>query len=151
MYILVNNQKSLDKFNNNFNKGQWIVLYYADWCGYCQMLKPTWKEFVDNHALKQSDYNVAAVEDSYMTQLNNHPDIMGFPTIQAYKNSDLVDEMEGPKTVQSINNFSNNNIEKILKKFKKNPISKKKKSSKKSPSKKSNKKSKKSLKKSKLN
>ena len=33
---------------NNYNKlkkGKWIVLYYADWCGFCHSFLPIWSEF----------------------------------------------------------------------------------------------------------
>jgi thiol-disulfide isomerase/thioredoxin len=132
MYIAVNDSKSLDKFNKNFNKGQWIVLYYANWCGYCQMLKPEWNSFVKEHAMSQNNYNVAEIEDSYMYDLKENPNIMGFPTIRAYRDNKLVSEMEGPKDKVTINQFSNSNVNRILKKLKKNKsVSKKKLSSKK--------------------
>lgn len=133
MYLVVNNKNALDKFNNNYNKGQWVVLYYAEWCGYCQMLKPTWHEYVKKHALKQNHFNVAEIEDPYLSQLKETPNIMGFPTIRAYRDNKLVSEMDGPKTIESINNFTNTNIKKILKTLKKNKktSSKKKRSSKK--------------------
>lgn len=127
MYVVVNNPENLEKFNNNFRNGNWVVLYYANWCGHCQMLKPTWQSYVQSHGLKNKKLNIAEVEDTYMGQLKHRDQIMGFPTIRMYNKAKTVDELQGERTIESMNNFTNKNIKNILKKVKSNKSLKKKK------------------------
>ena len=129
MYVVVNNPENLKKFNNNFRKGNWVVLYYANWCGHCQMLKPTWKSYVQNHGLKNNQLNIAEVEDSYMGKLKHRDQIMGFPTIKMYNNAKATGELQGERTIENMNQFTNENIKTILKKVSKNKSLKKKKKS----------------------
>lgn len=129
MYVVVNNPENLEKFNNNFRNGNWVVLYYANWCGHCQMLKPIWQSYVQSHGLKNKKLNIAEVEDTYMGQLKHRDQIMGFPTIRMYNKAKVIDELQGERTIENMNQFTNKNIKNILKKVSKNKSLKKKKKS----------------------
>ena len=40
----VNSEKDLNKFNNTVKEGKMLVVFVANWCGYCKYLKPIWKK-----------------------------------------------------------------------------------------------------------
>ena len=124
MYIKVDNEKELDKFNTDFKKGHWVVLYHADWCPACQMFKPVWNEYVQLNNNK--NLNIADIEHAYMSGLNDsQDDLIGYPTVRYFYNSKKEDEFTGERTPDSLNDFSNDNVSRFLKKVKK--LSKKKK------------------------
>ena len=129
MYVVVNNPENLEKFNKNFRNGNWVVLYYANWCGHCKMIKPTWQSYVQSYGLKNKKLNIAEVEDTYMGQLKHRDQIMGFPTIRMYNKAKVIDELQGERTIENMNQFTNKNIKNILKKVSKNKSLKKKKKS----------------------
>jgi thiol-disulfide isomerase/thioredoxin len=41
--------------------GDWLVKFYAPWCGHCKRLAPTWDELADNDDVKEAYVNVAKV------------------------------------------------------------------------------------------
>ena len=48
-----------DNFNDLIEKGRVLVDFNADWCGPCQMLKPTIEEFADeNDEIKVVSVNI---------------------------------------------------------------------------------------------
>lgn len=48
----VNDSASVDKYNSHVKNGDTMVLYYSDWCGHCQMMKPEWEKFEERIHLK---------------------------------------------------------------------------------------------------
>ena len=44
MFYQVKDKNTAQTFKNALNDGNIMVLYYADWCGYCQQFKPVWED-----------------------------------------------------------------------------------------------------------
>lgn len=63
-----------------------IVLFYADWCGHCKNLKPTYKTFIDRNnknvlikAVDMSDSSNPLIENlSKMLKIGGYPTIISF-------------------------------------------------------------------------
>jgi thiol-disulfide isomerase/thioredoxin len=155
MFIKVSNRKTAEEFNTKTKKGYWIILYYADWCPHCQIMKPEWNNFSEKMKNNKS-INVAEVEHTYLDDVEqkHRENIKGFPTIISCKDGQKVSDFDGPKTSDEILSFANNTpvnksnqINNLLRKVITKSL-KTKKANKKS-SKKSTKKSKKTSKKSK--
>lgn len=82
--------------NKTFEKAQkaqkpTAVLFYVDWCGYCQRFAPMFNEITKKRSFK-SKYGVAFVncEDPQNRELVKEYDIKGFPTLYFvnFKNGD---------------------------------------------------------------
>jgi thiol-disulfide isomerase/thioredoxin len=71
-----------------------IVLFYADWCGHCNNLKPVYAKFSDaaqfiEIAAVDTDANKALME-----KISDKLNITGFPTLIKYSNGEPVGELE---------------------------------------------------------
>tara|TARA_E500000178_G_scaffold183982_1_gene182311 strand:+ start:917 stop:1384 length:468 start_codon:yes stop_codon:yes gene_type:complete len=99
------------EFNDNFNKGNWIVLYYADGCGYCQSFKPTWDTYKKQNSHK--NLNIAEIPMESLSMLNNDHGIYGFPTVKLFNNGKPKNTFEGERTVSALNSFADMNMENL--------------------------------------
>ena len=63
------------KIKNNNKKG--IVVFYATWCGFCQMLVPEYKKLGDMKKI-----NVYAIDIDKNPNLTKYFQIQGYPTIK---------------------------------------------------------------------
>jgi thioredoxin-like negative regulator of GroEL len=148
MIIKVSSPQTVSNFNTHTKKGYWIVLYYADWCPHCQMMKPEWNKFVDQMKSNR-DINVAEIESQYLDKVDpsHKTNIQGFPSIISCNNGKKITDFSGPRTSQEITSFANNNVVKnntnkinnVLRKAIKKITKKTKKTKKSKKSKKSNK------------
>jgi thiol-disulfide isomerase/thioredoxin len=69
--------------SNLLKDGDWMVLYYAEWCGHCKTMKPEWEKVVSK--MKDTGkVNVAEVESGFIEHLKDKPQIEGYPTIKMY-------------------------------------------------------------------
>lgn len=69
--------------SNLLKDGDWMVLYYAEWCGHCKTMKPEWEKVVSK--LKDTGkVNVAEIESDLVGHLKDKPQIEGYPTIKMY-------------------------------------------------------------------
>lgn len=96
--VLELKNKDFDKDLNLINpqaKPKTIVLYYADWCGHCNRLKPTYQQLVEMSKSGKLDASVAAVNsdnsDGLLDRINKmgenaEYEVKGFPTIVSYHN-----------------------------------------------------------------
>jgi len=129
MYLKVidSNENTINKANRELKKGNWIVLYYSDMCGFCQEFKPIWEEFVK----KNKKLNCAKITSENASKININPGFMGVPTIHFYKNGRITPNgiFEQDRTVKELNIFVKKNL--LIKKSKNQKKSKKSKKSRK--------------------
>jgi thiol-disulfide isomerase/thioredoxin len=109
MYINVQNAGTAEEFSRESKKGYWIILYYANWCPHCQMMKPEWQKFAKKHQT-DNGVNIAEVESEFVNNLGEEHKsrIQGYPTVTCAKNGKVVASHEGPRTSDSFDDFTNN-------------------------------------------
>ena len=83
MFYQVNNKQTAETFKNAIHEGDILVLYYANWCGYCQQFKPEW-ELLKQKIEKDPLCHIGEVESAYMSHLPD-VEITSYPTILFYK------------------------------------------------------------------
>ena len=125
MYINVGSSGDALNLSNLLKDGDWMVLYYADWCGHCQTMKPEWHKVV-NKMKKNNNVNIAEIESNHIDNLIAKPKIQGFPTIKMYNNGKEVANFEDERVADKMENFAMTNINKIkpLKQYNQRPNTK---------------------------
>jgi thiol-disulfide isomerase/thioredoxin len=94
--VLELKNKDFDKDLNLINKNakpKTIILYYADWCGHCKHLKPTYQQLIDmsdklgvSVAAVNSDESDGLLQRIQSMGKNSEYEVQGFPTIVSYYN-----------------------------------------------------------------
>jgi thioredoxin-like negative regulator of GroEL len=114
MHLKVSDPKSAEQFTNESRKGYWIVLYYANWCPHCQVMKPEWQKFAEKYAVDKS-INVAEVESENLSSVGeeHRQNVEGFPTIVCLNKGKPVSKYQGPRTSNDIDNFARDNYTSI--------------------------------------
>ena len=96
---------------NNNKKG--LLVVYAPWCGYCQMLAPEWKKFYNKNKDK---YTIRALnadnEKGGNKQVASGLGVQGFPTIKLIESSGKIgNTFEGERNTENFEKYlSSNNI-----------------------------------------
>lgn len=102
--------KQLDSSAFN-NKEPWklnskrctFILYYADWCGYCQNFKPEWIKFADKcQFIKIYAVNVDKCKNLLERMAKGPVKIKSFPTVWIYKNGKPLEEYTGERTLEAL-------------------------------------------------
>jgi len=88
-----------ENFGQKTAHGEWLVEFYAPWCGHCKNLVPTWEDLA-----KKAEFNVAKVDCTTEQALGKDFGIAGFPTIKLLKDNKVYD-YSGPRTVESFVEF----------------------------------------------
>jgi thiol-disulfide isomerase/thioredoxin len=115
MYIKVGSDNDALNLSKLLNDGNWMVLYYAEWCGHCKTMKPEWNRVVNkfnNKNTNSNKINVAEIESQHIGKLLNKPEIEGFPTIKMYNNGKPVANFDDERIASKIEEFANNNANK---------------------------------------
>ena len=98
---------NIKKYENEKNKGYWLVKYYADWCGHCKTMQPEWNSFKIKN---KNNLNIAEIESDAIDLMKNRPDIIGFPTVRLYHNGKKISDLKGERNADNITKFVDNNM-----------------------------------------
>ena len=113
MHIKVGSDNDAINLSKIINDGDWMVLYYAEWCGHCNDMKPEWQKVVNNFKNKKTNsnkINIAEIESKHIESLPNKPSIEGYPSIKMYNNGKEVANFENAERIASkIQEFANRN------------------------------------------
>ena len=129
MIINIKDTKELDALNADKKKNNWLVWYYADWCGHCHMMKDEWEKLEKS----KPNVNLARVSDKFTS---DEDEIMGYPTIKLFVKKSEPIIYQGSRDMNSFKDFLKENIR--VKKAKKSKKVKKVKKTKSKKSKKTN-------------
>ena len=107
-------EEKIKDIEKKMKKGVWMIRYYADWCGHCQMMESEWKTFEK----KNSNKNIVSIESQAMEKMNQQPENFGgFPTIIIQNNNKKIDEFNQERTFKNFQKFLNS-VKKIKNSFK---------------------------------
>lgn len=71
-----------DRFLDVKHEGQWLVMFYAPWCGHCKRTEPIWGHVAQ--ALVNTNVRVAKIDCTRFTAVGQHFKIQSYPTIMLY-------------------------------------------------------------------
>jgi len=96
-----------------------LVLLYMDGCGYCDMLKPAWKE-AKKDINKDGLIQIAEIEAGHSKELpvSIKNGIKGYPTILVSKNGKNKSEYAGDRSKEDLVRFALKHTTKVAKKEK---------------------------------
>ncbi|XP_042316956.1 LOW QUALITY PROTEIN: thioredoxin-related transmembrane protein 1-like [Sceloporus undulatus] len=83
-------------------RGEWMVAFYAPWCGACQNLQPEWESFADWG--EDLEINIAKVDVTEQPGLSGRFIITALPTIYHCKDGEFR-RYQGPRTKTDFINF----------------------------------------------
>lgn len=116
MHIKVTSASDAANLSNLLKDGDWMVLYYADWCGHCNTMKPEWKKVVNKMNIRNNSrsnsmnkINLAEIESTHIGDLINKPQVDGFPTIKMYNNGSEVAKFEDERIADKMEKFALSN------------------------------------------
>jgi len=94
-----------DTFSEKTNSGQWLVEFFAPWCGHCKKLAPIWEELATKSKEK---FNVAKVDCTVEKDVCSQNGVRGYPTVKLFVDGKAID-FKGERTVDSFTKFVESN------------------------------------------
>ncbi|KAJ6470530.1 thioredoxin-like protein [Mycena sanguinolenta] len=93
-------------FHPTIANGPWLVFYSTPWCGHCKRFTPTWEKLVAQQSALSTGVQLARVEcvesQAALCIANN---IRGYPTLNLYRDGDLVDTYYGPRELGPLTKY----------------------------------------------
>lgn len=98
-------------FGDFTGKGNWLVKFFAPWCGHCQRLAPIWNDLAS--ALEHDEsVNIAKLDCTEYRPICKDFDVKGYPTLLWIEDGKKVDKYSGPRTVEDLKAYVENRLAK---------------------------------------
>lgn len=94
-------QLTNENFEEEVKSGKVLVDFYATWCGPCKMLAPVLEEVSKDH----EDIKIIEVDIDEHEELARKFGIMAVPTLQVYKDGQLISKQSGYVTKDVIESW----------------------------------------------
>lgn len=103
-----------DSALSTINKGNVLVLYYANWCPHCVTFKPMWNDFINKvkGGACKKNVTIVSIEHEDLQKPENSTlegQVQGFPTLKFYSKPNLEGSQiyEEERTIDGLINFVN--------------------------------------------
>jgi len=96
---------TVDTFADKTASGDWLVEFFAPWCGHCKKLAPIWEELATK---AKGTFNVAKVDCTVESSVCTDKGVRGYPTVKFFSNGET-HEYSGQRTVEAFTSY----VEKI--------------------------------------
>jgi protein disulfide-isomerase-like protein len=95
------NFEHLTQASTGATTGDWLIKFYAPWCGHCKSMAPAYERLATNLL---GEVNVAEVNADKERGLRSRFDISGFPTIIFLRQGNVY-KYKGPRTEEAFTKF----------------------------------------------
>lgn len=106
MLLLKRNKENFIEVEDNENV---LILFYANWCGYCTKFKPIWEKleakYKNSPSIKIVSKNIDTNKD-----LAKKFKIESLPTILVFKKGKRLSNYEGDRSLKSLSKFIDSKI-----------------------------------------
>jgi len=96
---------TVDTFADKTASGDWLVEFFAPWCGHCKKLAPIWEELATK---AKGTFNVAKVDCTEESSVCQDKGVRGYPTVKFFSNG-ATHDYSGQRTVEAFTSY----VEKI--------------------------------------
>jgi protein disulfide-isomerase-like protein len=96
------NFEHLTQATSGATTGDWLIKFYAPWCGHCRKMEPTYEKVAE---MLHGEVNVARVDVSANRELGTRFDIKGFPTVKFLSKGKVYD-YTGKRTADDLTEFA---------------------------------------------
>jgi thioredoxin domain-containing protein 5 len=96
------NFEHLTQATTGATTGDWLIKFYAPWCGHCRQLEPVYEKVAE---LLNGEVNVAKVDVPQSRDLGTRFDIKGFPTLKLLSKGQVY-TYKGRRTAEDIAEFA---------------------------------------------
>lgn len=100
--LTTKNFEHLTQASTGATTGDWLVKFYAPWCGHCKKMEPMYEEVAKR---LKGEVNVAKVDVPANRELGTRFDIKGFPTLLLLSKGKMY-AYKGRRTVDDIAEFA---------------------------------------------
>jgi len=88
-------------FEEKTKEGDWLIKFYAPWCGHCKRLAPIWDELATQ---AKGKFNVAKVDCTIHSAACTKEGVRGYPTVKLFSHGQKFD-YKGPRTIEDFTKF----------------------------------------------